>query len=132
VFLQGSMHLVGTDLDFSISVNPHSCLARVTRPQSGEVTGGTGQFAGASGSSMATVTAQALLTRNPDGSCSCGQVPVHEVDGSHRAGRCRSEGEDGRAAVLSSDLLRTTGGTTAWPSFRSSRSPPHTWTRYRV
>jgi hypothetical protein len=80
VFRQGSMHLVSTNLDFSISVNPHSCVARVTIPQTGEITGGTGQFAAATGSSTATVTALALLVRDPDGSCSFERDPLHEVD----------------------------------------------------
>jgi hypothetical protein len=80
VFRDGSMHLVSTNLDVSISVNPHTCVARVTIPQKSEITGGTGRFTGASGSSTATVTALALLARNRDGSCSMDHVPLYEVD----------------------------------------------------
>jgi hypothetical protein len=80
VFRGGSMHLVSTNLDGSSSLNPHSCLLRVTIQQTGEVTGGTGQFAAASGNFAATVSAQALLARHPDGSCSDEQDPLHEVD----------------------------------------------------
>jgi hypothetical protein len=80
VFAEGSMHLVNTTVEFSFSVNPHSCLARATLQQTGEVVGGTGLFADASGSFTATVTGPAILARNPDGSCSFEQPALHEVD----------------------------------------------------
>ena len=44
------------------------------------MTGGTGQFADATGSFTGTVSGRALLARNPDGSCSLTQQPRHEVD----------------------------------------------------
>src|SRR5262249_31566054 len=66
VFRSGTMHLVSTTLDASFSLNPHSCLGRVTLQQTGEVTGGTGRFVAATGHSAATVSGQALLARNPD------------------------------------------------------------------
>lgn len=44
------------------------------------MTGGTGQFADAKGSLAGTVSARALLARNPDGTCSFTQQPRHEVD----------------------------------------------------
>jgi hypothetical protein len=80
VFARGSMHLVSTNLDFSISVNPRSCVATVTIPQTSEIMGGTGQFAAATGDFTATVTGSAVLARNPDGSCSFERDPLHEVD----------------------------------------------------
>ena len=49
-------------------------------PQTGEIVGGTGQFTAATGSFTGTVTASAVLARNPDGSCSDSQAPLHEVD----------------------------------------------------
>jgi hypothetical protein len=42
------------------------------------VTDGTGQFADATGSFTGTISARALLARNPDGSCSF--TALHEVD----------------------------------------------------
>jgi hypothetical protein len=45
-----------------------------------QVTGGTGQFADATGSFSGTVSGRALLARNPDGSCSFTQVSRLEVD----------------------------------------------------
>ena len=81
VFRSGTMHVVsmlGTPL--SSSINPHSCLFTGTSQNTWDVTGGTGQFDGATGRFAGTVSAVALLARNPDGSCSLTQFPRHEVD----------------------------------------------------
>ncbi len=80
VFADGTLHIVSTTLDFSVSLNPRSCTGTATLQQTGMVVGGTGQFAAASGSYTATVTGRAVLARNPDGSCSVEQAPLHEVD----------------------------------------------------
>jgi hypothetical protein len=48
--------------------------------QTGAITGGTGRFAAATGSSTAVVVARGLLARNADGSCSQERVPIAEVD----------------------------------------------------
>jgi len=80
VFSSGSMHLVSTNQDFKISVNPRSCVATATIHQTGEVIGGTGQFANAAGNFIGIVTGPAVLARNPDGTCSFEHVPLHEVD----------------------------------------------------
>ena len=80
VFPGGSIHLVSINVDFSVSLTPNSCLATTTIQQTAEVAGGAGQFAAATGSFTAAVTGPALLARNPDGSCSFTQNPLHEVD----------------------------------------------------
>jgi hypothetical protein len=81
VFRSGTMHVVSTPGTLlSSSVNPHSCLFTGTQQLGWDVTGGTGQFDGATGSFTGTVSAVALLARNPDGSCSLTQVPRLEVD----------------------------------------------------
>jgi hypothetical protein len=80
VFTGGSLHLVSTTIDFSFSVNPRSCAITASLQQTGEIVGGTGRFAGASGSSTATVTARGLTARNPDGSCSLEHATLYEVD----------------------------------------------------
>jgi hypothetical protein len=81
VFPTGAMHLVSTTVAItSFSLNPRNCLFKVTLQQTGEVTGGTGQFAAATGSSTGTVSAQGLLPRDPDGSCSFAQASLHEQD----------------------------------------------------
>ena len=81
VFRGGTMNVVskpGALLSFS--VNPHSCLFTGTQQFTWEVTGGTRQFADATGSFTGTERAVALLARNPDGSCSLTQFPRLEVD----------------------------------------------------
>jgi hypothetical protein len=80
VFPEGTIHLLSITVGASFSLNPHSCLFRLTLQQTGEITGGTGQFADATSSSTGTVSAQGLLPRNPDRSCSTTQTPLHEVD----------------------------------------------------
>jgi hypothetical protein len=49
----------------AFSVNPHNRLLSVTLQQTGDVTGGTGQFAAATGSYTGTIRGQGLLPRNP-------------------------------------------------------------------
>ena len=81
VFRRDTMHVVSTPGKLlSSSVNPHSCLFTGTQQLTWDVTGGTGQFADVTGSFTGTVSARALLARNPDGSCSLTKVPRHEVD----------------------------------------------------
>jgi hypothetical protein len=83
VFRGGIMHMVSTARTLlSFSVNPHSCLFTGTQQFTWDVTGGTGQFDDATGSFTGTVSAVALLARNPDGSCSLTPLPFprHEVD----------------------------------------------------
>jgi hypothetical protein len=80
VFRSGTLHLVTRLGSLSFSVNPHNCLFTGTQQLTWQVTGGTGQFAGAIGSFTGTVSALALLVRDPDGSCSFTQVPSYEVD----------------------------------------------------
>jgi hypothetical protein len=81
VFRSGTMHVVSTPgALLPSSVNPHSCLFTGTQQLTWDMTGGTGQFDDAAGSFTGTVSAVALLARNPDGSCSFTQVPRHEVD----------------------------------------------------
>jgi hypothetical protein len=82
VFPSGTMHVVSMlgALAPGSSINPHSCLFTGTEQLAWDVTGGTGRFAGATGSFTGTVSGRALLARNPDGSCSLMQQPRLEVD----------------------------------------------------
>jgi hypothetical protein len=80
VFDAGSLHLLSTVEDFSVSVDPTSCVLRGTVQQTEEITGGTGQFAGATGTSTASVHILALAARNPDGTCSEELPPLWEID----------------------------------------------------
>jgi hypothetical protein len=83
VFPEGTLHLLGTGGDItSFSLNPHNCLFRVTlENQASQITGGTGQFAAATGTfPTGTITAEGLGARDPDGSCSMTLPALHEVD----------------------------------------------------
>jgi len=80
VYPQGTMHLVNTTVDASITVNPHNCLFRATLQEDSQITGGTGLFANASGTFTGTISPQGLLPRNPDGSCAADRPSLHEVD----------------------------------------------------
>jgi hypothetical protein len=78
VFADGSIHILSTIVDLSVSENGPNCHFSATLQQTIEVVGGTGRFAAATGSFTGTVGGPALLTRNPDGSCSF--PALHEVD----------------------------------------------------
>jgi hypothetical protein len=82
VFPQSTLHITSTDgAIVSFKLNPHSCTASGTMQKPATVVGGTGLFAGATGSfPTGTVSIRALAARNPDGSCNLDQVPLHEVD----------------------------------------------------
>jgi flagellin-like protein len=80
VFADGTIHLVSTTLDFAVSVDPQSCVVMVNVQQSGMVVGGTGRFAGATGSLTGTLSGRGLARRNSDGSCSQDQPLVFELD----------------------------------------------------
>ena len=81
VFRGGTMHVVSTPGTLlSFSVNPHSCLFTGTQQLTWDVTGGTGQFDDATGSVTGTVSAVALLARNPDGSCSLTPLPFPRLE----------------------------------------------------
>lgn len=80
VFRNGTMHLISTVLDATVSVDPRTCVVSATVVQTGVISGGTGPFAAASGSFTGTLTAHGLARRNPDRSCSQEQAPLIEVD----------------------------------------------------
>ena len=81
VFADGSIHIVSTLVDLSVSGgNGQSCHFTAALQQTVEVVGGTGRFSAASGRFVATGSGPALLVRNPDGSCSFEQDALHEVD----------------------------------------------------
>src|SRR5215831_17984112 len=80
VFATGSMHIVNTIEDYSLSANPRSCVFTATLRQTNVIVGGTGQFTAAAGDFTATVTGQGVFPRGPDGSCDPSRDPLHEVD----------------------------------------------------
>ena len=80
VFTQGTLHLVTTNLDFEFSFIPQSCRFTASVQQTGEIAGGTGLFAEASGSGAGGVVAHGTAARAGDGSCDALAPTPHEVD----------------------------------------------------
>ena len=81
VFRQGTLHLFSFVQDFQIvSFNPNSCRFAVTITQTTQFAGGTGIFAGASGTGTGQVDGTGIAQRNPDGSCNLDLPPKHERD----------------------------------------------------
>lgn len=81
VFAHGTLHLLSFVQDFQIdSFNPASCRLEVTVTDVTQFAGGTGIFAGASGSGSGGVHGSGRAQRNPDGSCSLDLPPAHERD----------------------------------------------------
>ena len=81
VFADGSIHLVSVGLDFSLTIDPRSCLGTFLSHQTSTVEGGTGLFAGASGSFSGQGDGRAKAQRGADGQCSMDLLPLIEKDG---------------------------------------------------
>ena len=80
VFAEGTLHVLSTITEVSVSVNPRSCRGNLTILQTTEVVGGTGVFATASGDFLSTFSGKASLARNADRSCAFDVLPLHEED----------------------------------------------------
>jgi len=82
VFRGGTLHLFSRGGDVtSFSINPRNCMVKVTLNNPGRITGGTGQFAGATGRfPIGIVKAHGLAARNRAGRCSMTKPLLHEVD----------------------------------------------------
>jgi|1186.fasta_scaffold139016_1 hypothetical protein len=80
VFRSGTAHLVSVNESFNFSINPVTCIFKVTVEQTSTIAGGTGVFANASGTFDASVHATGLAARASDGSCSDQAAPLHELD----------------------------------------------------
>jgi hypothetical protein len=81
VFAEGTMHLVSVGLDFSLTIDPRSCEATFLSHSTSTVEGGTGLFAGASGSFTGQNDGRGHAQRGPDGQCSTDLPPLIEKDG---------------------------------------------------
>jgi hypothetical protein len=80
VFPAGSIHIRNVNVDFSLSLNPKSCIYKIRVEQTGTFEGGTKRFANATGSYTGTVKALGRARRDPDGQCTLEQDPLFEVD----------------------------------------------------
>jgi len=81
VFRQGTLHLFSFVQDVRIvSFDPNSCRLAVIVTDTSQFAGGTGIFAGASGTGTGRVDGSGRAQRNPDGSCSLDLPLAHERD----------------------------------------------------
>jgi len=70
VFREGTMHLINTNKSFNVSVNPRTCVVRITVRQTSVIRGGTGKFRHAVGHFTGGVHGRGVASRNRDGTCS--------------------------------------------------------------
>jgi hypothetical protein len=80
VFAGGTIHFVNTGLTFSFTIDPRTCIGKVSGTQSITVLGGTGRFAHATGSFAGVLAASVIAPRNVDGTCDVQSLPLFEVD----------------------------------------------------
>ncbi len=77
-FSEGSVSVTsGVTVTSPFSIDPRTCVGRGEGAVSYQITGGTGRYAGATGSGTGTFRIVAVLGRNPDRSCS--EEPADEV-----------------------------------------------------
>jgi hypothetical protein len=80
VFADGAIHFVNTGLTFSFTIDPRTCIGKVSGTQSIAVVGGTGRFAHATGGFAGVLAASVIAARNADGTCDVQNLPLFEVD----------------------------------------------------
>jgi hypothetical protein len=80
VFADGAIHFVNTGLTFSFTIDPRTCIGKLSGTQSIAVVGGTGRFAHATGGFAGVLAASAIAPRNVDGTCDVQSPPLLEVD----------------------------------------------------
>ena len=73
---QGDLYLLGTIDSVSNDLDPTTCVDHRSGADTYEVTGGTGAFAGATGTGRDTENGYIVLPRNADGSCNLDGDPV--------------------------------------------------------
>lgn len=72
--------LVFDGLSFSFTIDPRTCIGKLSGTQSIAVVGGTGRFAHARGSFAGVLAASGIAPRNVDGTCDVQSLPLFEVD----------------------------------------------------
>jgi len=81
VFAAGTLHIVNVDRGpETLAVNRRTCTATFKVPKTTTIDGGTGRFAGATGTFVGDVTGSAVARRNVDGSCDQQHAPLFEID----------------------------------------------------
>jgi len=81
VFAAGTLHIVNVDRGHAaLAVNRRTCTATFKVPKTTTVDGGTGRFAGATGTFVGDVSGSGVARRNADGSCDQQHPPLIEID----------------------------------------------------
>jgi hypothetical protein len=80
VFAAGTFHIKNTTGHASFADNKRTCTATFKIGKVTTVEGGTGRFAGATGSFTGTVSGSAVARRLADGSCDQQHAAVVEID----------------------------------------------------
>jgi hypothetical protein len=80
VFAAGTLHIVNVTRHVSFAANPRACTVKITAQQTTTVAGGSGRFAGATGTFAGTVVASGVARRKADGSCDQKSAVLVEVD----------------------------------------------------
>jgi len=73
---QGDLHLLGTIVSVTNDLDPTTCVDHRSGADTYVVTGGTGAFAGVTGTGRDTENGYIVLPRNADGSCNLDADPV--------------------------------------------------------
>jgi hypothetical protein len=80
VFAAGTLHIVNLNGHASFAVDRKTCAAKFKVPQTITIDGGTGRFAGATGSFAGSVSGSGIASRKTDGSCDQERPPIVEID----------------------------------------------------
>ena len=81
VFATGTLHIVNVDRGhMSLAVNRRTCTATFKVPKTTTIDGGTGRFAGATGTFVGAVSGSAVARRKADGSCDQQHAALVEID----------------------------------------------------
>lgn len=80
VFAAGTIHIVNRNLHASFGVDPKTCRATFTVKQATTIDGGTGRFAGATGTFDGLVRGSGVAGRKADGSCDRQSAPIVEIE----------------------------------------------------
>ena len=79
VFPGGSTFNTLTVLDNQLAFDPRTCVANITGRSQLEITGGTGDYEGVTGSGQVTFRAISIGERAPDGTCSRTNTRTYSV-----------------------------------------------------
>jgi hypothetical protein len=81
VFAAGTLHIVNVDRGHAaLAVNPRTCTGTFKVPKTTTVDGGSGRFAGATGTFVGNVSGSGVARRKTDGSCDQQHPPLIEID----------------------------------------------------